>query len=275
MVLQVKEKTQRTRSIFIFNPGITDLLTFISFELVRFIFPNTMTMHTAFALSTAVILTTFGARKDIKIPDSNRFARRYEQAIPPRKTVPSPLHRAKEKPVFPSRTPNATAVITHFPKPTSTAVPLQPSRQPTWVPTPAQTVPTIPPPQPTSAAGNNNSGDTVVSSMMAAINKYRAAQNLAPVKTDSYSCSFAIIRAQEISKSFSHDGFQNRINNNTLPYPGYSVVTENIAKNSNYQDVVNQWINSPGHAENMRRDTPFVCVGREGDYYAYEGWKPK
>ena len=109
---------------------------------------------------------------------------------------------------------------------------------------------------------------------MNAINDYRRSQGLSEVRTDSNTCNFAKIRAQEITNGFNHDGFNNRISSKTLPYPGYQLVTENLARNSNYKNVVQSWINSPGHAENMRKDTPFVCVESSGDYYAYEGWKP-
>ena len=44
--------------------------------------------------------------------------------------------------------------------------------------------------------------------------------------------------------------------------------------NSDYLEIVDGWINSPTHAENMRADTPFICVVQNGDYFAYEGWKP-
>lgn len=94
------------------------------------------------------------------------------------------------------------------------------------------------------------------------------------MKTDSYSCDFAKLRAEEIAQNFNHDGFSNRINAKSLPYPSYHEVTENIAMTPDYKDVVSMWINSSGHAENMRRDTPLVCVERNGNYYAYEGWRP-
>ncbi len=106
------------------------------------------------------------------------------------------------------------------------------------------------------------------------INKYRAQNNLGPVKTDSYTCDFAKVRAKEITTGFNHDGFTNRVNSKTLPYPSYHQITENIAMTSNYTQVVTMWINSPGHAENMRQDTPYVCVESSGNYFAYEGWRP-
>jgi uncharacterized protein YkwD len=110
--------------------------------------------------------------------------------------------------------------------------------------------------------------------IMDAVNDYRKSQGLPSVKTDPYTCTFAKIRAQEITKSFTHDGFERRITTDTLPYPSYHLVTENIAMTSDYKQVVKLWINSPGHAENMRRDTPYVCVESSGNYYAYEGWRP-
>lgn len=110
--------------------------------------------------------------------------------------------------------------------------------------------------------------------MMDAINEYRKQNGLYAVKPDKYTCSFAAIRAKEIVDNFNHDGFTNRVNSKSLPYPSYHSVTENIAMTSDYKQVVTMWINSPGHAENMRKDTPYVCVAQSGNYFAYEGWKP-
>lgn len=126
-------------------------------------------------------------------------------------------------------------------------------------------------PKPTASNATNSS---VKDFIMNAINNYRSSLGLSRVQTDPYTCGFSQTRAKEISTDFSHSGFQSRINNHTLPYPSYHYITENIAMTSNYQQVVQMWINSPGHAENMRADTPYVCVERYGNYYAYEGWKP-
>jgi len=110
--------------------------------------------------------------------------------------------------------------------------------------------------------------------IMNAINDYRKSLGLSTVKTDTYTCDFAKVRAKEIESGFNHNGFKDRINAKTLPYPTFSSVTENLAQTSDYKKVVNLWINSPGHAENMRKDTPYVCVEQNGTYYAYEGWRP-
>lgn len=168
-------------------------------------------------------------------------------------------------------TPTSTSRPTATPRPT-----LQPTPQPTTTPRPTPVA--TPKPTPTSTprptTAPSSSTDSVQSFIMNEINDYRKSQGLSAVKTDPYTCNFAKTRAQEITSNFNHDGFRNRIDNKTLPYPSYSRVTENIAMTSDYKQVVSMWINSSGHAENMRQDTPYVCVERNGNYYAYEGWKP-
>lgn len=115
---------------------------------------------------------------------------------------------------------------------------------------------------------------SVKDDMMNEINSYRKSQGLSIVTIDSNACNFAVTRVGEIVSNFNHDGFTNRLNSHTLPYPTYTSVTENIAMNSNYRNVVNEWINSSGHAANLRADTTYACIGQSGNYYAYEGWKP-
>lgn len=151
------------------------------------------------------------------------------------------------------------------PKPTPKLTP-KPSLKPTIKPIPTLNIIT-----PTSQVATNQS---VEGFLLGAINDYRKSQGLSTVQTDPYTCNFAQVRAGEIVNAFNHDGFSSRINSKSLPYPSYHSVIENIAKNSNYKNVVQSWINSPGHAQNMRSDTPYVCVKAQGAFYAYEGWKP-
>lgn len=150
-----------------------------------------------------------------------------------------------------------------------------PAKSPAPTPTPKPPLPPTPAPAPTHKSTSAAPPTTnQITFMISAINNYRATQGLPAVQTDPLTCSFAKVRAEEIAKSFSHDGFSNRLNSKSLPYPSYSLISENIAQTSNYQEVVNLWINSAGHAANMRLATPYVCVANSGDYYAYEGWKP-
>lgn len=106
-----------------------------------------------------------------------------------------------------------------------------------------------------------------------AINNYRVSKGLSILNNDTYACDFAKLRVNEISNNFNHDGFNNRINGKTLPYPSYSSITENIAMNSNYKEVANTWINSPPHALNLEKDATYACVESVSDYYVFESWK--
>ena len=107
------------------------------------------------------------------------------------------------------------------------------------------------------------------------INSFRSGKGLAPLTANSETCFFANLRSQEIIPSFNHDGFRNRIESGSLPYPSYSSVAENIAMNSDPNQVVPGWINSPGHNENMSKDTPHGCVVGNGNYYVFEAWSPQ
>jgi len=109
--------------------------------------------------------------------------------------------------------------------------------------------------------------------LLNAVNAYRSSLSLYPVKTSFQTCAFAKTRAQEIAKSFSHDLFYGRVNSHMMPYVSWSRATENIAETTDYKQVVTLWKNSPGHAANMRDNTPYVCIQQYGNYFAYEGMR--
>jgi len=132
-------------------------------------------------------------------------------------------------------------------------------------PTPAPNEPSTP----TITNTQNNSGD-----LLSQVNAFRATKGLSPVSSEAHTCAFANTRASEITGAFNHDGFSSRVNSKNLPYPSYSEIAENIAMSSDPADVVQAWIDSPGHNENMLKNTPFACIGNSGDYYAYESWRP-
>jgi uncharacterized protein YkwD len=160
----------------------------------------------------------------------------------------------------PTPTPTTKPVTT-----TSSAATPTPTKKPT--PTPTKTPTTAPT---TSAPSTND----VTNYIMNEINSYRKSLGLSTVQTSTETCNFAKIRAQEISTSFTHDGFTNRKNAGTLPYASWTSITENIAMTSDYKQVETMWQNSAGHAANMRANTPYVCVMQYGNYFAYEGMKP-
>lgn len=174
--------------------------------------------------------------------------------------------------VFSEKNTSHIQSVPETPIPTITETPT-PTLTPTSTstPTPTVTPTTIPKPIITKIPIQHSSGG--MSDLLSQVNEYRKSQGLSPVSSNSETCSFAKTRAQEISTDFSHTGFNNRVNAHSLPYT-YHEVTENIAMNSNQNDVVAEWIKSPGHAENMRKNTPYVCIEKFGEYYAYEGLRP-
>lgn len=140
-------------------------------------------------------------------------------------------------------------------------------------PVPIPTATPIPSPAITKPSVKKVEAQTI-SLYISKINDYRISNGLSPLKEDSLSCAFADTRANEITSSFSHDGFSNRVSSRTLPYKTYSNIVENIAQESNRSSVVSLWINSAPHAQNLKADISYGCVGESGDYFAFEGWKP-
>lgn len=176
-------------------------------------------------------------------------------------TFPNLVFAARSNFKFFNRTISTTPTPKLIVKPISSPSPLiSPSSSPS--------------PSPKSSATAKPKIDVVKTFLLGEINKYRLDQGLTAVQTNYLTCDFAKVRAWEISQKFNHDGFRARKNSNSLPYPSYSIISENIAQNSDYTKVVASWIASAGHAQNLRRATSFVCVERVGDFYTYEGWKP-
>lgn len=168
--------------------------------------------------------------------------------------------------------------------PTKIAFAASPTKTPAYFPSKTP-IPQIPSPTITikSAVFQKTKKETIMQEnssptdfILQKVNEYRLSLGLQSVTSNSETCEFAKIRAEEISSAekFNHDGFSKRVSEHTLPYPNYSEVTENIAYNTDYKDVVSRWIASPGHAENMRKNTSYVCIASFGDYYTYEGWQP-
>lgn len=210
-------------------------------------------------LLSAIGFISFGSQQNVSGHTPFAYLMPYITAAPIKKETADLLPTHVPSQVSSTHVLGYTVAVT----PAPSAVYITPTPVPTIV---VSTGPTL---VPTSQPVNN-----VQVFIMQAINDYRHANGLGSVTTNDLTCSFASLRAQEISLNFSHDGFSSRLNSHSLPYPSYSLVTENIAETGNYHDVVTLWANSPGHAANMRADTPYICVEQNGNYYAMEGWKP-
>lgn len=101
---------------------------------------------------------------------------------------------------------------------------------PTSVPNPIPISPIISPHE-----EQKTSSDEAINFIMDAINNFRLSKGLSKISPNELTCNFAQIRAKEISVNFSHVGFDERAQNNSLPYSSYSKITENLAENTNYK----------------------------------------
>ena len=83
------------------------------------------------------------------------------------------------------------------------------------------------------------------------VNDERAKEHLNPLKLSSSLNHYAQIRAKEITKSFSHTRPSGYSCFTVIPKP-YRMVGENIAAGQrSAKEVVQAWMDSPGHRENI------------------------
>jgi uncharacterized protein YkwD len=125
--------------------------------------------------------------------------------------------------------------------------------------------------QPAASAGNSE-----VDQVIALCNQARAQAGLSPLTKSEALCSVSVIRSNELVRSFSHNRPDGRscftiYNENGISY-GYA--GENIAAGQHSaQEVVNAWLNSPGHRRNiMNANYHKIGVGlviQQGTIYEY------
>jgi len=155
------------------------------------------------------------------------------------------------------------------PSPTPTKTLSEPEALPSRWPTPAPTITGILVYPSYTPIPLNQSSD-----LLQQINNFRTSKGLGSLTANDEVCFFAKTRANEITTGFNHDGFRSRIDNGSLPYSSWSEVAENIAVNPESGKVVEGWINSPGHNENLSKNVPYGCVAGVGHYYVFEAWAP-
>lgn len=134
-----------------------------------------------------------------------------------------------------------------------------PTKQPAPTTKPVQTTPTKPAqttPAPTKAPSNNtNTGvSNYANQVLQLVNQERAKAGLSALTTNSTLQAAADKRAQETVQSFSHTRPNGTTFSTVLKEYGVSYRTagENIAYGQRTpQEVVNAWMNSPGHRANI------------------------
>jgi uncharacterized protein YkwD len=109
------------------------------------------------------------------------------------------------------------------------------------------------------------------------VNQYRKSRNLPPLTLDSRISEQARLHSQRMAKktvTFSHDGFEQRMNSISRQIPWRSVA-ENVAYNQGHSDpvsiAVQGWIKSSGHHKNMIGNYNLTGIGvaknSQGEFY--------
>lgn len=108
--------------------------------------------------------------------------------------------------------------------------------------------------------------DDVAQQVLALVNGERRKAGVAPLKLSAELQSAAAIRAEEITRRFSHTRPDGTKCSTVIPNGKYTMGENIAAGNNTAAKVVQQWMNSPGHRANiLRSDYTELGVG-----YAYK-----
>lgn len=117
--------------------------------------------------------------------------------------------------------------------------------------------------------------ETMQQSVLDYVNQYRKTKGLAPLQmqlvitAESYKHSKNIATGKT---SFGHDGFEQRATRVMKQISQSNAIAENVAYGKfSAQEVVNRWIQSKGHRENIEGKYTLTGVGiyRRNDGYIY------
>lgn len=95
----------------------------------------------------------------------------------------------------------------------------------------------------------------------ALVNEYRVQNNLSVLTESVPTCSIASGRLIEIKSDYSHTGFYKFGSTYDMP------LSENIARNFfTPESVVDGWLKSPTHKENLDKPWTHMCIATDGVY---------
>jgi uncharacterized protein YkwD len=119
-------------------------------------------------------------------------------------------------------------------------------------------------------------GETLLQqSVLDYVNQYRKSKNLAPLQMMPLMTAEALRHSKNIADGkvpFGHDGFEGRADRLMSKIQLSNAIAENVAYGKfTAQEVVNRWIQSPGHRQNIEGKYILTGVGvfRRKDGYLY------
>lgn len=97
------------------------------------------------------------------------------------------------------------------------------------------------------------------------VNEHRRQLHLAPLQANSFISSVALDHSRNMlsgKTKFGHDGFKDRIERIRKRQGTLHVVAENVASGPmGAREVVDGWLNSPGHRRNIEGDFTITGIG--------------
>jgi len=97
------------------------------------------------------------------------------------------------------------------------------------------------------------------------VNQHRHAMGLKPLQANSFISSVALGHSRDMltgRSAFGHDGFKDRINTIKRKLGTIHVAAENVASGPmSAREVVDGWLNSPGHRRNIEGDFRLTGIG--------------
>ncbi|MEQ8238063.1 MAG: CAP domain-containing protein [Cyclobacteriaceae bacterium] len=118
------------------------------------------------------------------------------------------------------------------------------------------------------------SQSSMESEILELVNEYRASKDLLPLRDCNVCAKEALTHSRKMAKGlvpFGHDGFKDRFQH-IAEKSNVKSAAENVAEGyMSAQEVVNGWIESKGHRENMEGDYTHlgtgIAKGSEGTRY--------
>jgi uncharacterized protein YkwD len=97
--------------------------------------------------------------------------------------------------------------------------------------------------------------------LLDAVNAYRKERSKDSLITNGNLCKFARERSEEIVDDFSHNGFEQKVKDNSLDYLDYSSIAENIWQGKPFEidRVIDGWDGSRAHKETMLDNWKYGC----------------
>lgn len=98
------------------------------------------------------------------------------------------------------------------------------------------------------------------------VNDWRYREDLPKYQEDPYLCEVAKERAVEIEEDFSHDQFEDSIEER-YSSSDFNAFGENLARYFSYEEgVLRSWLDSPPHRKNLEADFTHSCIRVDGPF---------